>query len=86
MSELSRAEREVYVLLVEGLSNRQIADPLFVAVPTVKAHVTEVLKSTGRHSRAEVIAEHWRAKLWTLERENRQLRRCLPQGIANAGA
>ncbi len=48
---LSVREREVYDLLVEGLTNRKIADRLFICPTTVKAHVHHVFDKTGIRSR-----------------------------------
>ena len=48
---LSPREREVYDLLVEGLTDRDIADRLFICLTTVKAHVHHVYDKTGIRSR-----------------------------------
>jgi DNA-binding CsgD family transcriptional regulator len=55
---LSGREQEVLRLLVEGLNNREIADRLGLAVPTVKTHVDHVcekLEVSGT-MRARVLA------------------------------
>lgn len=48
---LSRREREVLQLLVTGSTNRQIAETLFISVPTVKVHVGSILNKLGVESR-----------------------------------
>jgi DNA-binding NarL/FixJ family response regulator len=48
---LSRREREVLRLLVTGATNRQIAEALFISVPTVKVHVGSILNKLGLESR-----------------------------------
>ncbi|MEM7676939.1 MAG: LuxR C-terminal-related transcriptional regulator, partial [Myxococcota bacterium] len=52
---LSSREYEVAELLVSGLSNKEIADQLFVSVNTVKTHVARVYNKLGVKSRAQAI-------------------------------
>jgi len=51
--ELTRAERRVAALLIEGLSNVEIADRLCVSRNTVKAHVRHVLAKLGARNRVQ---------------------------------
>ncbi len=51
---LTPREREVYELLGEGRSNREIARALFISEPTVKVHVQHILRKLGLHTRLEV--------------------------------
>ena len=62
-SDLTEREREVLALLVEGVSNPQIADRLIVSVSTVRSHVSSVLSKLGASSRAEAVALALRNKL-----------------------
>jgi NarL family two-component system response regulator LiaR len=55
-SELSPREREVLRLMVQGLSNPQIADRLIVGRSTVKFHVSSILNKLGVQSRTEAVA------------------------------
>jgi DNA-binding NarL/FixJ family response regulator len=53
---LTNRERQVIDLLGEGLSNKEIAQRLHIAVHTVKSHVHNVLEKLALHSRLEVAA------------------------------
>ena len=57
--DLSEREREVLALLAQGLSNKEIAEQLFLSVATVKYHVRLLLSKLGASSRAEAIALAW---------------------------
>jgi len=53
---LTLRERQVVELLGEGLSNKEIATRLHIAVHTVKSHVHNVLEKLALRSRLEVAA------------------------------
>ena len=53
---LSYREKEILGLVVQGLSNRQVADRLFVAESTVKTHLSSAFAKLDAHSRSEVAA------------------------------
>jgi ATP/maltotriose-dependent transcriptional regulator MalT len=52
-SPLTLREREVYALLAQGRSNRDIAHSLFISEPTVKVHVRNILRKLGARTRVE---------------------------------
>jgi non-specific serine/threonine protein kinase len=53
---LSKREMEVLQLLATGITNRQIAETLFISVPTVKVHVGSILNKLGLESRTAAAA------------------------------
>jgi two-component system, NarL family, response regulator DevR len=53
IARLSAQERQVLVLLAEGLTNRQIAERMYLAEKTIKNYVTSVLAKMGLTRRTE---------------------------------
>jgi len=53
--EISDREYEVLKLIAEGLSNREIADRLFVSESTIKTHVSNLLLKLGAKRRTQAI-------------------------------
>jgi NarL family two-component system response regulator LiaR len=64
--DLTEREREVLNLLVQGQSNRQIADAMVISVATVKAHVSNILSKLQVSSRAEAVAYALKHKIVSL--------------------
>jgi LuxR family maltose regulon positive regulatory protein len=54
---LSQRELEVLRLIGTGLSNREIAEKLFIAVGTVKRHINNIYGKLGVRSRTQAIAK-----------------------------
>lgn len=50
---LSEREREVLILLAQGLSNKEIAQRLYLSVRTVEGHLANIYGKLGIHSRTE---------------------------------
>jgi predicted ATPase/DNA-binding CsgD family transcriptional regulator len=52
---LSGREREVLLLMAEGMTDREIAERLFISSRTVNSHVASILNRFGVHSRREAV-------------------------------
>ena len=65
LAALTERERKVLELIGEGLTNRQIAERLFLAEKTVKNYVTSVLAKLGFERRTQAAA-------WVARRQSGQ--------------
>ena len=54
--DMTDREYDVLALMVDGLSNNQIADRLFVSVSTAKFHVSSILSKLNAASRTEAVS------------------------------
>ena len=63
LSTLSKREREVYALLCEGMSDREIGRLLFIAPGTAKRHALRILSKTGFKSRRALMLGAARRRL-----------------------
>jgi len=52
---LSESEAQIAALLVQGRSNREIADEIFMSQETVKASVARILRKLGAANRVEAV-------------------------------
>jgi two-component system, NarL family, response regulator LiaR len=53
--ELTSREMEVLLLMAQGKTNQEIADELFIAVKTVKVHVSNILSKLGVQDRTQAV-------------------------------
>jgi len=54
--KLTRREHEIVNLISRGMSNKEIATELSIAVHTVKSHVHNILEKLALHTRLEVAS------------------------------
>lgn len=52
---LTPRETEILQLMARGLSNQEISQELFVSMPTVKTHVTHILRKTNSRDRVQAV-------------------------------
>ena len=53
--ELTSREMEILLLIAEGKSNQEIADELFIALKTVKTHVSNILSKLQVQDRTQAV-------------------------------
>lgn len=52
---MTEREQEICTMLVEGLTNKQIAETLYISEGTVKNYISSIYDKTGIHDRAKLI-------------------------------
>lgn len=55
VERLTMREHEILALITDGLTNTQIAEELFIAVPTVKWHISQLYKKLEVRNRVQAI-------------------------------
>ena len=55
MEGMTSRESEILSLLAQGLTNKQIADTLYISEGTVKNYISSIYDKTGIHDRAKLI-------------------------------
>ena len=63
IATLSKREREVVVLIGEGLKNKQIAERLFISETTVQHHLSSIFGKLGVADRLELVIYAYRQGL-----------------------
>jgi DNA-binding NarL/FixJ family response regulator len=63
LEQLTDREREVMVLVAEGLSNDEIAARLVISPATAKTHVSRAMVKLGARDRAQLVVYAYEAGL-----------------------
>ncbi|MBI5235077.1 MAG: helix-turn-helix transcriptional regulator [Deltaproteobacteria bacterium] len=66
--DLSRRERELAVLVVQGHTNKRIGEQLFISEHTVKAHLKKIFHKVAVKNRGEFTAKLFALKSIGAER------------------
>lgn len=66
-SDLTRRQRDVLDLVLQGAPNKEIARALFITERTTETHVAAILSKTGLDSRARLIARLLHQQIQQLE-------------------
>ncbi|MGG0238943.1 response regulator [Bacillus rhizoplanae] len=61
--ELTERELEILLLIAQGKSNQEIADELFIALKTVKTHVSNILNKLHVSDRTQAVIYAFRHQL-----------------------
>ena len=65
--QLTAREREIFKLIAEGHTSREIADMLFLSLRTVQGHRLKILEKLNLHNRTELIKFAMRKGLVSLD-------------------
>lgn len=55
--DLTEREKEICSLMADGLSNKQIAEKLYISEGTVKNYISAIYDKTGIHDRVKLVVE-----------------------------
>lgn len=58
--DLTLREKEIFAHFIDGKSDQQIGEALYLSVRTVATHVHHILKKFGAQSRAQLIVLYYR--------------------------
>lgn len=62
-ADLTEREMEILLLLARGYTNQEIADELYIALKTVKSHVSNLLSKLEVHDRTQAVIYAFQHKL-----------------------
>jgi DNA-binding NarL/FixJ family response regulator len=62
-SNLTPREKEILLMITQGMTNELIADKSFISVQTVRNHIKNIYDKLQVHSRAQVVVKAYKDKL-----------------------
>lgn len=71
--DLSPAEQAVFLHIINGKTNKEISDLLFVTDKTIKYHITQIFKKKSVSSRSQLISNHFILETETLKKQLKEL-------------
>lgn len=83
VGDLSEREKEVVFFILEGLTNHEIGNKLFIEEKPVKFHLTSIFKKKNVKNRSELIVEYYKDELRKVQRDKELLQQQvdgLPKG------
>lgn len=70
--DLTPREKEILFFIVEGKSDKEIAEELYLSVRTVTTHVYHILRKFGKQSRMSLVAYYYRDSGYLIIKEGDQ--------------
>ena len=61
-SILTNREKEVFILLIQNMTTKEIADKLYISEKTVRNHISNAMQKLGVKGRAQAVVELIRLK------------------------
>ncbi len=61
--QVTPREREIWLLVAQGLSNSEIESQLFISHATCKTHISALLRKTGSRDRAQLVVHAYQSGL-----------------------
>lgn len=61
-SILTKREKEVFILLIQNMTTKDIADKLYISEKTVRNHISNAMQKLGVKGRAQAVVELIRLK------------------------
>ena len=63
-SLLTKREKEIFTLLIQSYTTKDIAEKLYISEKTVRNHISNVIQKLGVESRIQAVLELMKMKLF----------------------